>query len=65
MSLTNEFLEQMKHGAPRNTGYITISEIYAFLQQVKHGICKISLNFVESDIIMSRNLERQTYEEDI
>jgi len=65
MSLTNEFLEQLKHGAPRNTGYITISETYAFLQQVKHGIYKISLNFVESDIRTSRNPDRQAYEEDI
>jgi len=65
MSLTNEFSEQLKYGAPRNTGHITISEIYAFLQQVKHGIYKIRLNFVDSDIRTSRNLDRQPYEEDI
>jgi hypothetical protein len=65
MSLTNEFLEQLKHGAPRNTGCITISGIDAFLQQVKHGIYKISLNFVESSIRTSRNLESLGYEKDI
>ena len=47
------------HASP---GYIIISEIYAFLQQVKHGIYKISLHFVESYIRTSRNLERQAYE---
>ena len=65
MALTNEFFEQPKHGAPRNNGYITISEMYAFLQQVKHGIYKVSLNLVESDTRTSRNLEREAYEEGI
>jgi hypothetical protein len=65
MSLTNEFLEQPEHGAACSTQYITIYEIYAFLQQVKHGLYRISLNFVESDIRASRNVERQAYEEGI
>ena len=64
-SLTNEFLQQLTCGAPRNTGYITISEIDAFLQQAKHGIYKIRQNFVESDARTSRNLERLAFEEDI
>jgi hypothetical protein len=54
-----------KHGVARKKGYIAISEMDAFLQQVKHGIHKISFDYVEADVRTSRNCKGRQYEEDI